>query len=91
MASLRMASHTNMTATPEIVHAPVVELATLVDHPATSLLVLKIFNFKIISFLDFKLEGKKLAPFCSGSLPPWGCKHGMGLAPHELTPEKNYV
>ena len=35
-----MASHTNMTATPEVVHAPVVELATLVDHPASSLLVL---------------------------------------------------
>ena len=28
------------TATPEVVHAPVVQLATLVDHPATSLLVL---------------------------------------------------
>ena len=28
------------TATPEVVHAPVVELATLVDHPAPSLLVL---------------------------------------------------
>ena len=30
-----------MAAIPEVVHAPVVELTTLVDHPAASLLVLR--------------------------------------------------
>ena len=57
-----------MTAIPEVVHAPVVELAALVDHSASSLLVLRNIQAGLnsVSFLQFIVGMKKVAPFCSG-------------------------
>ena len=60
-----------MAAIPEVVHAPVVELAALVDHSASSLLVLRNIQAGLNSFLQFivghqQVGMKKVAPFCSG-------------------------